>query len=478
MALFNKKDAMLPFFHPHQKIPLFLIAFIALAHSFAFMIYQQPDWETQWTDQGGYHQLASSLAFHGVFTRFPGTDPFVPEVIRTPGYPLFVALLYRVFGPSHWVVATAQAMLFSIICLFVYRLAQEVTTPRVALAAAATTAIFPPIPYYGALILTEIWTTLLVTAGLVLLVGALGNRSTGRFAAAGVVLGYAGLTRPIFYLLPAFLVTVAAVALTIKPKLRDIIRPAALGVFLSAYLLTMAPWFAYNYYHFHKLTIAPAGGIGRSSWEGYWNGKFPGRTQTELTKLAESPLPDEELDRQVQAVPGFEPAMLSYVHQWREIRRQYTVTPDAPAYDRVFSRVKADAIFGRFAQDNIASEPIHYLIRRFTYGMFVLWAGEIPIRYSDINQSSSRVIHILWAAQVALLFLAALGAFRLWRSKARLLAVLLLLPPIYLSLVQWPFLTESRYSLPLKPALLLLAVLGLDWLLKRFAKHRAADRST
>ncbi len=468
---------MLPFFHPHQRT-LLLIAFIALAHSFAFMIYQQPDWETQWTDQGGYHQLASNLAFHGVFTRFPDATPFVPEVIRTPGYPLFVALLYQVFGPSHWAVAAAQAVLFSIICLLVHQLAREVTTPRVALVAAATTALFPPIPYYGALILTEIWTTFLITLGLWLLVKAFSQGSVPYSTAAGVILGIAGLSRPIFFLLPVLLFLGATVMLKRRPEPRRTIGFLPAGAFLLAYVLTLAPWFGYNYHHFQKLTISPAGGIGRSSWEGYWNGKFPGRTQATLTHLAESPLSDEQLSREVRSLLNADDDMLRYVDQWRNIRRLYAVAPDASPHDRIFARVKADRIFGEYAKENIRREPFRYLIRRFTYGMFVLWVGEIPIRYSDINRTSAYLIHGLWAIQAGLLAFSVLGAIRLLLSTSIYLMLPLVLAPLYLSLVQWPFLTESRYSLPLKPLLLLFAVVGFDWTWDQIRQRFSVPRSS
>ena len=48
------------------------------------------------------------LAATGKFTRFPDATAFVPEVLRTPLYPLFVALLYTLFGVHQLPVALAQ----------------------------------------------------------------------------------------------------------------------------------------------------------------------------------------------------------------------------------------------------------------------------------------------------------------------------------------------------------------------------------
>ena len=70
----------------------------AVAHGLFFIWYQRPDWTTQWSDQDGYRRLGQVLAATGKFTRFPDAPPFVPEVIRTPVYPLFVAAIYQVAG--------------------------------------------------------------------------------------------------------------------------------------------------------------------------------------------------------------------------------------------------------------------------------------------------------------------------------------------------------------------------------------------
>src|SRR4051812_44347755 len=108
-----------------------LIALVAAAHAAIFIVYQRPDWNTQWTDQNGYLMLGRILAETGRYTRFADTPLYVPEAIRTPVYPAFVAVLDLVFGESHVVIALAQAVLFAIICLFVYAIARSVTSDRI-----------------------------------------------------------------------------------------------------------------------------------------------------------------------------------------------------------------------------------------------------------------------------------------------------------------------------------------------------------
>ena len=81
-----------------RRSALLIICLVALAHGAAYIVYLQPDWDRSWSDQAGYKRLGAVLAETGRFTRYPDYRVFVPEVIRTPGYPAFVAVVYRVAG--------------------------------------------------------------------------------------------------------------------------------------------------------------------------------------------------------------------------------------------------------------------------------------------------------------------------------------------------------------------------------------------
>ena len=96
-----------------------IIVLVALAHAALYIVYQHGEWQsaTAWTDQRGYQRLGEGLATTGQFTRYADTEAFVPEVIRTPGYPAFVAgdlpAVRRRQQPGGRV---AQAFVFAAIC--------------------------------------------------------------------------------------------------------------------------------------------------------------------------------------------------------------------------------------------------------------------------------------------------------------------------------------------------------------------------
>lgn len=443
------------------------LSLIALAHAAFFIWYQLPDREVAWTDQSGYRQLGASLARSGEFTRYPDAEPFVPEVIRTPGYPAFVAMAYRVAGIGNdTAVLVAQAFVFLAICLLVYAIARRILREPVARPAAFATALFPPLPYFGGLVLTELFTTAVLTAAMLVCLRATESARLRLYALAGVLFTATTMVRPAFVLLPFFLAIAVPTLVQSHRTRRHLAGWAALA--LSA-ALALVPWFTYNYVYLGAFTLSPAGGVGRGLWEGSWQGRWPGRVHAELTLLAAEPTTRDQLDRRIAAVADAHDAdvdeMLAYVHQWRDIRQIWDAPRDP--MDRAAARVVADREYLRAALSNISADPLQHVLRRVTSGLFVLWAGDIPIRYTAINDVPPIVIRVIWLAQTLLLVVAVAGLVGLYRSRQWLPAALLALPLVYVTAVHLPLLCEARQSLPVKPLLIIAAVAGVDVLRHR-----------
>ena len=403
------------------------------------------------------------LAETGKFTRFPDAARFTPEVIRTPVYPMFVALIYRVAGVHQIAVALAQTGLFVVICLLAFATARKATgSEAVGLAAMAATALFPPIPYFVPLVMTEVWTTMMFTASVWLTLVATERRTVAAGVGLGVALGLTALSRPVFVLFPFAVATVWTVLL---PLLRIAPRPrgSVAAALLAAFAVTMLPWFTYNYVTLGRFTLSPAGGVGRGLWEGSWQATSSGRAQNELTHLAERIDDRAELDARVRAVAARQDAdagpMLEYVHQWQDIRRIWD-TPTDP-YQRALARVAADREYQRVAIENLRHQRTAHVMWRLARGVFVLWAAEIPIRYSDINQLPAAVIYGFWLVQALLMCLAIAGIVILARSGRVASALLLASPIVYVTAVHFPLLTEARQSLPAQPTVLVLAAIAV-----------------
>jgi 4-amino-4-deoxy-L-arabinose transferase-like glycosyltransferase len=439
---------------------LLLVAAVALAHAAAYNVHQQPDWGVSWTDQGGYQRLGEVLAATGQFTRYPDASVFVPEVIRTPGYPAYVALVYLAFGAGNQMaLAVTQAFVFAALCLIVFAIARRITTERNALAAAWLAALFPPFPYFAALALTELWTAFVLSLAMLACIHAAQTGRLSRYALAGVLFSLTTLVRPAFVLLPFFLAFAVPMLVRSARKRRALVGWAFLCL---AAALTLAPWLTYNYVHLGRLTLSPAGGVGRGLWEASWQGRWPGRIQAALTEAADATPDRAELDRKAFAIAeesGLDPApMRVYVHEWRTIHDMWD-TPTDPM-ERADARIAADRAYLAAAVEHMREDPVGHVIRRLTRGPFVLWAAEIPVRYTSINSLPVAAIRGMWLLQVLLLVAAALGAARLARGGRWLETTVLVLPLVYVTAVHLPLLCEARQSLPVKPLVIILAIAG------------------
>ena len=440
---------------------LIAVVLIALAHAAFFINYQRPDWDVAWSDQGGYQQLGAAMAKSGKFTRFPDSPVFIPEVIRTPGYPAFVAVIYKLFGEDTLPVAIAQAFVFALICLVVYAIANRIAGARVATLAAFMTALFPPLPYYGALVLTEVWTTFILSIAFLVCLRAMQQDRVRDFVLAGVLFSATTIVRPAFILLPFGLAV--AMPLLVPSERARARRVGQWGAFAIAAALTMMPWFTYNYVYLGRFTLSPAGGIGRGLWEGTWQGRWSGRSQNDLTHIAEVTPDRAELDarvREVAAREGIAPeGMLDYVHEWQDIRLIWEAPTDP--MERARARVTADQVYFRSAVEHIRADLSGWIFRR-ARSTFILWASDIPIRYTDINNTNWLIIRGIWLLQVVLLAIAGCGIVILVRRGRYAEAALLTLPLLYVTGVHVPLLCETRQSLPVKPLVIALAAIAVS----------------
>ena len=139
-------------------------------HGLFFIWYQRPDWDDARgptrTDTGGSAQvLADDRQVHALSRR---ADVRPGSASARPCIRLFVAVdLPAVRRPASCRSRSRRRRCSSASAARRVRdRAPRHRSERVAIAAAAATALFPPIPYFGALVMTEVWTTLLFTVSM------------------------------------------------------------------------------------------------------------------------------------------------------------------------------------------------------------------------------------------------------------------------------------------------------------------------
>ncbi len=257
--------------------------------------------------------------------------PYDPSLIRLPGYPIFLAGVYSVFGHGDdTAVRIVQALLDTAACALIAVIAffwepDEKLKRRSSIAALALAAVCPFTTIYVATILTETGTTFLAVA--MCLTAMLAFKATRQgnalllWAATGALAGLAVLFRPdsgLFALAIGITLVVMALLRSSDVKLskkRDEIlyrfsRASYLGaVFSLAFCLVLVPWTVRNFRVFHTFQpLAPAHAEmpgefvprGYLSWLRTWidDGRYIGPV---LWSLDESPIkldaiPDRAFD--------------------------------------------------------------------------------------------------------------------------------------------------------------------------------------
>ena len=139
------------------------------------------------------NSIALNVAAGNGYAVIPGH----PTSYRAPGFPLSLAVLYRMSYANYALVYLALCLTGALTCLLTYELARQLVSEGVARAAGLLAAVYLPHIYFPRCSLSEIVFALCVALALWLFLLQLRNYSPLLLAGAGVAIGYAALTRPI-----------------------------------------------------------------------------------------------------------------------------------------------------------------------------------------------------------------------------------------------------------------------------------------
>jgi 4-amino-4-deoxy-L-arabinose transferase-like glycosyltransferase len=158
-------------------------------------------------DAALYIQLARNLASHGAYS-LAYSQPFSPANYITPGYPLFLSLIFKLFpnfDDSVPVVLNIQALLGSLTAVLLYVIALRMMSPRPALIAGLLVALSPHLIVGGGYFLTETLFTFFVTLAMFLCIQACRGDRPGWMTGCGGIFGFSALIRPAVLLYPFLL---------------------------------------------------------------------------------------------------------------------------------------------------------------------------------------------------------------------------------------------------------------------------------
>lgn len=404
-----------------------------------------------------YGDIAANWLNHGVYGHSVGHESGIttvePTLVRLPGYPAFLALIFALFGTANYrAVVYIQACIDLGTCLLIARLARKLSGPSAARFALLLAALCPFTANYVAFPLTETLSIFCVALGFLALAELL--ERPGPLWAVLLIFSwaYAALLRPDGALLAVVLWAALLVYGRNQWGLEKTLRIAATTSLLS--LLPFVPWTIRNWRTFHVFQpLAPryandpgefaAPGFVRwvktfaadftTTSEIYWNGNSD--------RIDPANLPSRAIDNAAQS------------DQTRKLLQDYNdITTLTHALDDRFAQL---------AQERIRAHPVRYYLTLPLLRLADMWLSprmetmNAPLRWWQYTQHPAET----WRAiaygllNLAYLLLACLGALR-WPRMAGAMVALILLRSLLLATLEAP---ESRYTLECFPLLMVLA---------------------
>lgn len=432
-------------------------------------------------DSRVYANLAATWLQHGVYGLTQAGSQvtlIVPIDVRLPGYPIFLAKIFWLFGIGNFKAVLLTQILVDLgTCLIVADLARRTVSGRAARIAFVLTALCPFLANYAAAALTEtleIFFTALALDGAAAALARTHEAGAGMgayklWAATGAAIAACILLRPDGGILLAAVVLYLAVAawncLPVKKNVVDVLVAAMIVVVFA--LAPLVPWTIRNFrtlHHFQPLAPRYANEPGEEvprgfnrwvkTWivdyasveEIYWS--VPG------SNLDPEKLPSRAVDGQAKDGPTEKDATLAVIADYNQSQN---MTPEL------------DARFAKLAADRIHARPVRYYVLLPVLRIADMWLRPrteiLPpdVRWWEFNDDTKQSVMAVGFGLLNLAYVvAALWALiRLaWARRtsaarwAGLFLCFLVLRSAFLGTLENP---EPRYTLECYPVVILWA---------------------
>ena len=216
------------------------------------------------------YQIISTPIFHGLVADAVKFDSFSLQILKgnftdkesiylNPLYPFFLALIYSLFGHSHFPVVLTQAVVDSVSCILIYYIASTLTNKKVGIIAALTYACYGIIIFYTGTLLAA---TLVIFLTLLFIASLIFAEQRGKvfiFFISGILFGLAGLARPNVILFLIFLPLWFFTVLKKRMGVSKIIHGFLL--LTVGFSTVMLPFIIRNYSIEKRFSLSALGGI-------------------------------------------------------------------------------------------------------------------------------------------------------------------------------------------------------------------------
>lgn len=420
--------------------PLTLVFFAALVIRVVYNLTTGHGYVAQF-DAAEYDRLGQHLIKYHCFCNVP----HVPSISRAPLWPMFIGIVYWLFGTNNLTARLFLSVLGSGTCVLVYCFARDLFGKRYGLAAGLVAAIYPGLFVYDGWIYSESIYTFLYLAFAYSLYCFQKTTERRWLLLSALSLGMSTLARQNGMFTIALLVVFA---LVVGWKHIMSWRQAILSTLLMIVLacLVVLPWTIRNYMVSGYIVPVATGSsivLAGAYNDTVFTSPFLGATGTWVPPdQAQPPIPETQ---PCCNLSGEDPNQQSYAIHWMVTRW-------------------------------------HSMPRLLAMHFINIWRPILPDGAPPVSQFperfSSKIIKVGLRVMPPVLYVfTTIGLVALWRRRWRDLLTLSL--AIGLTVAQCVALYGSvRFRAPIEPMLVILAIGGLAWVVQQVVSWRARRRST
>jgi 4-amino-4-deoxy-L-arabinose transferase-like glycosyltransferase len=362
--------------------------------------------------------------------------------LRTPGFPLFVTLIYALVGAKPYIVAFYNIIFGALVVVLVYKLAVRLLADRAVAALAALLLAFEVAHLDAAVtVMSEALHNLLLFMALFWLVVAAQTTRWRPLLAAGVAMGLALLTRPVsFYM--AFILALALIVYR-----RELWKHAA--AFVAICVVFASAWSYRNLAYVNNFSLTTTGSYTTLfykmvSVESHATGRPPEEVGIDMAWEVEQRLGNNQITR--EEIAEYSVGRSENLHSNDPVRQELFRT-------MIIERVRAYPAWT------------------------AIMTGVSLVKMFDANRAILFPAWMQLALMAATLLLAAVGYWRAWKERRWLFLLLSHSVILYYAgttAVVISGLYHIRYRTPFMPFILMYSALGIAYLYGLIVQRRAA----
>lgn len=201
-------------------------------------------------DSPMYLDLAKNLLENHVFS-MSSAKPFEPHIFRTPGYPIFLAVLQFLGLKNPYAIVLIQELIYTATIFGFYFFSKGLFDRNIIRGGVVFLLLDPGGLAYPKLLLSEVLFLPAVVLSVLLIGQYLKHNKSDYLIVAGLIMGLGALVRPGMQYLPLIL----AMTLIIF-NFRKLQIWLHAGALILSFIIVVSPWLIRNYHYFNKVFMS------------------------------------------------------------------------------------------------------------------------------------------------------------------------------------------------------------------------------